>query len=63
MTDSQNLFDPYAEEVLRLAERCIGERAQYGVVSFISNYSFYAHRSHPLMRESFSIPLRVRPPP
>jgi Type ISP C-terminal specificity domain/N-6 DNA Methylase len=36
----------------RLAERCIGERAEYGVVSFISNYSFYTHRSHPIMRES-----------
>ncbi|MGD1061722.1 MAG: type ISP restriction/modification enzyme [Terracidiphilus sp.] len=36
----------------RLAERCIGERAEYGVVSFISNYGFCTGRSHPLMRES-----------
>src|ERR1017187_3587648 len=36
----------------RLAERCIGERAEHGVVSFISNYGFYTGRSHPLMRES-----------
>jgi hypothetical protein len=36
----------------RLAERCIGERADHGVVSFISNYGFYTGRSHPLMRES-----------
>jgi hypothetical protein len=36
----------------RLAERCIGERAEFGLVSFISNYSFLSGRSHPLMRES-----------
>ena len=36
----------------RLAERCIGERAEFGLVSFISNYSFLGGRSHPLMRAS-----------
>src|SRR5205814_1066337 len=25
--------------------------AEYGLVSFISNYSYYTHRSHPIMRE------------
>lgn len=36
----------------RLAEVRIGEQADYGVVSWISNSSFLAGRSHPLMRES-----------
>jgi len=48
----KQLLDDLYIRFFRLAERCIGERAQYGVVSFISNYSFYGHRSHPLMRES-----------
>jgi AcrR family transcriptional regulator len=43
----------------RLAERCIGERAEFGLVSFITNYSFLGGRSHPLMRERFSPPGRV----
>ena len=38
--------------IFRLAERCIGERAEFGLVSFITNYSFLGGRSHPLMRES-----------
>ena len=36
----------------RLAEKCIGEKAQFGVVSFISNSSYLTGRSHPIMRES-----------
>ena len=47
----QLLNDLYIRFV-RLAERCIGERSEYGVVSFISNYGFYTGRSHPIMRES-----------
>ena len=48
----KQLLDDLYIRFFRLAERCIGERAKYGVVSFISNYSFYTHRSHPIMRES-----------
>jgi hypothetical protein len=48
----KQLLDDLYIRFFRLAERCIGERAEYGVVSFISNYSFYAGRSHPLMRAS-----------
>lgn len=48
----KQLLDDLYIRFFRLAERCIGERAEYGVVSFISNYSFYTHRSHPIMRES-----------
>lgn len=44
------MLDDLYIRFFRLAERCIGERADYGVVSFISNYSFYTGRSHPLMR-------------
>lgn len=48
----KQLLDDLYIRFFRLAERCIGERAEYGVVSFISNYSFYAGRSHPIMRSS-----------
>lgn len=48
----KHLLDDLYIRFFRLAERCIGERAEYGLVSFISNYSFYTGRSHPLMRES-----------
>ena len=37
---------------LRLAEVRIGEKAEFGVVSYISNSSFLTGRSHPMMRES-----------
>jgi len=47
----KQLLDDLYIRFFRLAERCIGERAEYGVVSFISNYSFYTGRSHPIMRE------------
>jgi hypothetical protein len=48
----KQLLDDLYIRFFRLAERCIGERAEHGVVSFISNYSLYTHRSHPIMRES-----------
>lgn len=48
----KQLLDDLYVRFFRLAERCIGERAEYGVVSFISNYSFYTGRSHPIMRSS-----------
>ncbi len=48
----KQLLDDLYIRFFRLAERCIGERAEHGVVSFISNYSFYTGRSHPIMRES-----------
>lgn len=48
----KHLLDDLYIRFFRLAERCIGERAEYGVVSFISNYSFYTGRSHPIMRSS-----------
>ncbi|RIL01406.1 MAG: helicase [Proteobacteria bacterium] len=47
----QTLDDLYIR-FFRLAEQRIGERAEYGVVSFISNSSYLTGRSHPLMRES-----------
>ena len=36
----------------RLAEKRIGEQAEFGIVSFISNSRFYVGKSHPIMRES-----------
>jgi predicted helicase len=48
----KHLLDDLYIRFLRLAETRIGERAEYGIVSYISNYSFYIDRSHPLMRES-----------
>ncbi|HZP06468.1 MAG TPA: type ISP restriction/modification enzyme [Terracidiphilus sp.] len=48
----KQLLDDLYVRFFRLAERCIGERAEYGIVSFISNYSFYTGRSHPIMRSS-----------
>lgn len=48
----KQLLDDLYIRFFRLAERCIGERAEYGIVSFISNYSFYTGRSHPIMRSS-----------
>lgn len=48
----KHLLDDLYIRFFRLAERQIGEKAHYGIVSFISNSSFLAGRSHPLMRES-----------
>ena len=47
----QLLNDLYVR-FLRLAEVRIGEKAEFGVVSYISNSSFLSGRSHPMMRES-----------
>jgi hypothetical protein len=47
----QLLNDLYVR-FLRLAEERIGEKAEYGIVSFISNSSYLTGRSHPLMRQS-----------
>lgn len=48
----KHLLDDLYLRFFRLAEIRIGEEAKYGVVSFISNYSYLSGRSHPLMRES-----------
>lgn len=48
----KHLLDDLYVRFFRLAERQIGERAEYGIVSFISNSSYLAGRSHPRMRES-----------
>ena len=50
----KQLLDDLYVRFLRLAEERIGIRAEYGVVSFISNYSFLTGRSHPIMRESLA---------
>ena len=48
----KQLLDDLYIRFFRLAEECIGVRAEYGIVSYISNSSFLAGRSHPIMRES-----------
>ncbi len=48
----KQLLDDLYIRFFRLAEVRIGDRADHGIVSFISNSSFLAGRSHPLMRES-----------
>ena len=48
----KQLLDDLYIRFLRLAEERIGEAAEYGVVSFISNSSYLTGRSHPLMRKS-----------
>lgn len=48
----KHLLDDLYIRFFRLAEERIGQSAEYGVVSFISNSSFLMGRSHPLMRES-----------
>lgn len=48
----KQLLDDLYIRFFRLAEKRIGEKAEYGVVSFISNASYLTGRSHPLMRES-----------
>lgn len=48
----KHLLDDLYIRFFRLAERQIGERAEHGVVSFISNSSYLVGRSHPIMRES-----------
>jgi predicted helicase len=48
----KQLLDDLYVRFLRLAEERIGEAADHGVVSFISNSSYLTGRSHPLMRRS-----------
>jgi hypothetical protein len=48
----KQLLDDLYIRFLRLAEERIGEAAEYGVVSYISNSSYLTGRSHPLMRKS-----------
>jgi hypothetical protein len=48
----KQLLDDLYVRFFRLAEIRIGVEAEYGVVSWISNSSYLAGRSHPLMRES-----------
>jgi hypothetical protein len=48
----KHLLDDLYIRFFRLAEERIGQVAEHGVVSFISNSSFLAGRSHPIMRES-----------
>jgi len=46
----KQLLDDLYIRFIRLAEERIGEAADYGVVSYISNSSYLTGRSHPLMR-------------
>jgi len=50
----KQLLDDLYVRFFRLAEERIGVRAEYGIISFISNYSFLGGRSHPIMRESLA---------
>jgi predicted helicase len=48
----KQLLDDLYIRFIRLAEEGIGEAADYGVITFISNSSYLTGRSHPLMRRS-----------
>lgn len=48
----KSLLNELYVRFFRLAEKRIGEAAEHGIVSFISNSSYLTGRSHPLMRES-----------
>ena len=48
----KQLLDDLYIRFFRLAEKRIGEMAEYGIVSFISNSSYLTGRSHPIMRQS-----------
>jgi hypothetical protein len=48
----KQLLDDLYIRFLRLAEERIGQAAEHGIVSFISNSSYLTGRSHPLMRRS-----------
>ena len=50
----KQLLDDLYIRFFRLAEKRIGLRAEHGVVSFISNSSYLAGRSHPIMRASLT---------
>jgi hypothetical protein len=45
----KHLLDDLYIRFFRLAEERIGQAAEHGVVSFISNSSYLAGRSHPIM--------------
>ena len=48
----KQLLDDLYIRFIRLAEERIGEDADYGVISYISNSSYLTGRSHPIMRRS-----------
>lgn len=48
----KQLLDDLYVRFFRLAEERIGEAAEHGIVSFISNSSYLTGRSHPMMRRS-----------
>ena len=48
----KQLLDDLYIRFFRMAEERIGEAAEYGVVSLISNSSYLTGRSHPIMRKS-----------
>ena len=48
----KHLLDDLYVRFLRLAEERIGETAELGIVSYITNSSYLTGRSHPLMRRS-----------
>lgn len=48
----KQLLDDLYVRFFRLAEERIGEAAQHGIVSYISNSSYLSGRSHPRMRRS-----------
>ena len=48
----KQLLDDLYIRFIRLAEERIGEAADYGVISYISNSSYLTGRSHPRMRRS-----------
>ena len=48
----KQLLDDLYVRFLRLAEERIGEAADHGIVSYISNSSYLTGRSHPVMRRS-----------
>ena len=48
----KHLLDDLYIRFFRLADIRIGEKAEFGIVSFISNSSYLVGRSHPIMRES-----------
>jgi hypothetical protein len=48
----KQLLDDLYVRFIRLAEERIGEVAEYGVISYITNSSYLTGRSHPLLRRS-----------
>ncbi len=48
----KQLLDDLYVRFFRLAEERIGEAAEHGIVSYISNSSYLTGRSHPVMRRS-----------